>query len=91
MPFLKPAEMHWMYICQKCLVGCIFDRKMEFAVINTSNTGIFTYTLFCPLAKTHPKMSKIHLQSVDVKMPVLDVFLALILCMTVLLAEVYTL
>ena len=30
-------------------------------------------------------------QLVDVKMPVLDVLLAVILCMTVFLAEVYTL
>ena len=42
LPFLQPAEIQWMYICQKCLVGFIFDSKMEFAVINTSNTGIFT-------------------------------------------------
>ncbi len=49
-----------MYICQKCLVACIFNSKIEFTVINTSNTGIFTSTFFCPLAKIHPKMSKIH-------------------------------
>ncbi len=47
----QPAEIQWMYICQKCLVRCIFDSKME----------------------------------------VLNVFMALILCMIVLLAEVYTL
>ncbi len=28
--FLQQAEIQWMYICQKCLVGCIFDSKMEF-------------------------------------------------------------
>ena len=31
LPFLQPAEIQWMYICQKYLVGCIFDSKMEFA------------------------------------------------------------
>ncbi len=30
-----------MNICQKCLVGCIYDSKMEYAVTNTSNTGIY--------------------------------------------------
>ena len=39
LPFLQPAEIQWMYIFQKCLVGCIFDSKIEFAVIITSNTG----------------------------------------------------
>ncbi len=46
LPCLQPAEIQWMYICQKCLVGCIFDSKMEFAVINTSYSVIFTSTSF---------------------------------------------
>ncbi len=46
MPYLQPAEIQWMYNCQKCLVGCIFDGKMEIAVINTPKTGIFTSTFF---------------------------------------------
>ncbi len=45
LPFLQPAEIQLMYICQKYLVGCIFDSKMEFAVIDTSNTGIFATML----------------------------------------------
>ncbi len=43
LPFLQPAEIQWMYICQKCLVGCIIHSKKEFAVINTSNTSIFNF------------------------------------------------
>ena len=35
-----------MYICQKYFVGCIFDNKMAFAVINTTNIGISTSTFF---------------------------------------------
>ena len=30
LPFLQPVEIQWMYICQKCFVGCIHDSKMEF-------------------------------------------------------------
>ena len=61
MPFLQPAEIQWMYICQKDRFVCVFD-----------NIGFVC-------------------QSVDVKRPLLYVFMAVILCMTVLLAEVYTL
>ena len=57
MPFLQPAEIQWMYNCQKCLVGCIFDSKMETAVINTSNTGIFIST-FLSTGKNTSKIVK---------------------------------
>ena len=90
--FLQPAELQWMYICQKCLVGCIFYWQqngicchkyiqhchfyIHFFLSTGKNTSIYArITYIC--------------QSVDVKMPVLDVFMAEILYMTVSLTNIH--